>query len=453
MSRVYVGDDFVRRGLNAEALDDFEALAASSFFRDAVERGDLVRTEREGDADVLPGSWAGVVRHDTIDVWSYPYEWPFGMLRDAALLQLRLTREALAERLITKDASPYNVQFVGTRPVFVDIGSFERVRSNEPWPGYGQFCELFLNPLLLQSLRDMPFQPWLRGSIHGIPTATTASLLQGKARLSKSVFTHVRLHAMAERKYSDDDVERDMKAELERAGFGKALIDAQLKNLEEAVRKLKWDPKSSTWSGYSDRSHYGSADLAAKERFIEAHVASSMPARVLDLGANDGHFSRLALRAGASEVIAVDSDHLVVDRLYRDLSASGERRILPLVIDLSDPSPALGWRSNERSAFAARMRPDLVLCLAVVHHLALSNTVPLDEIVGFLADLGAPLVVEFPHPDDPMAARLLARKRPGVFDGYHRENWEQALGRRFAVHRSETLPGGTRTLYSCDPLR
>ena len=173
---------------------------------------------------------------------------------------------------------------------------------------------------------------------------------------------------------------------------------------------------------------------------------------MLDLGANDGHFSRLALQAGAACVVAVDSDDLVVDRLYRDLRRDGERRVLPLVLDLSDPSPGLGWRSRERLPFVERIRPDLVLCLAVVHHLALTNTVPLDEIVGLPRRLRAPLVVEFPHHDDVMASRLLARKRAGVFDAYNRENWERALQSRFTVLTSETLPGGTRTLYHCDGL-
>ena len=173
---------------------------------------------------------------------------------------------------------------------------------------------------------------------------------------------------------------------------------------------------------------------------------------MLDLGANDGHFSRVAVRAGAASVVAVDSDDLVIDRLYRDLRREGERRILPLVLDLSDPSPGIGWRSRERLPFVERIRPDLMLCLAVVHHLALTNTVPLDEIVAFLAEFGAPLVVEFPHRNDVMASRLLARKRPGVFDAYNRYNWERALQSRFKVLTAETLPSGTRTLYQCDPL-
>jgi SAM-dependent methyltransferase len=450
MSRVFVDDDGVWRGLSKDALADYERLAASTFFREAIARGDIVGTQRVDDID-LPGEWAAVLRHDRIDMLSYPYEWPFEMLRDAALLQLALTRAALTEKLITKDASAYNVQFVGTKPVFIDIGSFERLRGGEPWPGYRQFCELFLNPLLLQALRDVPFQPLLRGNIHGISPTLAAELLRGDGRFTKGVFTHVKLHARAERKYADADRDRDVKAELQRAGFGPGLIDAQLKNLEKAITGLKWDKQDSTWSDYSDRTHYDDRDMAAKERFVAAAVGSRSPARVLDLGANDGHYSRLALQAGAEYVVAVDSDDLVVDRLYRDLRRGGERRVLPLVLDLSDPSPSLGWRSRERSSFVERVRPDLVLCLAVVHHLALTNTVPLDEIVAFLADFGAPVVVEFPHHDDVMASRLLARKRPGVFAAYHRDNWERVLRSRFKVLTTEILPGATRTLYHCDP--
>ncbi len=452
MSRVYRDGDTVLRGLNAEAFADFQHLASTRFFSAAVERGDIVRTEVV-DGVELPDGWAGVLRHERIEVVSYPYEWPFEMLRDAALLQLRLTREAIAEKLITKDASSYNVQFVGTRPVFIDIGSFERLRKTEPWPGYRQFCELFLNPLLVQAIRDVPFQPLLRGSVHGISPVVTADMLGGAGRLTKGVFTHVKLHARAELRYADADKERDVKAELKRAGFGPGLIDAQLKNLEKAIAGLKWDKQRSTWSDYGDRSHYTDRDLDAKDEFVRVTIsgAAQMPRLVLDLGANDGRFSRTALAAGASLVVAVDSDDLVVDRLYRDLREEGERRILPLVLDLSDPSPGLGWRSRERLSFVDRVRADLVLCLAVVHHLALTNTVPLDEIVTFLADLGAPIVVEFPHRDDPMASRLLARKREGVFDAYDLPNWDKALERHFDVHDRITLPSGTRTLYRCTP--
>jgi hypothetical protein len=450
MSQVFVDDSGVWRGLRAEALADFEALSRSRFFQEALARGDIVGTERVH-GEVLPGEWAGVLRHERVDVRSYPYEWPFEMLRDAALLQLGLTRAAVAEGLITKDASAYNVQFVGTKPVFIDVGSFERLRGGEPWPGYRQFCELFLNPLLVQALRDVPFQPFLRGSIDGISPTVAAQLLRGEGRFNKSVLMHVKLHARAERRYADADRDHDVKAELERAGFGPSIIDAQLKGLERTVAGLTWERQESTWSDYSDRSHYDAPDLQAKERFVARAIGSRPVSQVLDLGANDGHFSRLALRAGATSVVAVDGDDLVVDRLYRDLRREGERRVLPLVVDLADPSPGLGWRSRERPPFLERVRPDHVLCLAVVHHLALTHTVPLPAIVELLADFGAATVVEFPHHDDVMAARLLARKRPGVFDGYRREHWERALAERFSILETETLPTGTRTLYHCAP--
>lgn len=453
LSRVFVTAEGVYRGLSTVALDDYRALADSAFFAEGVQRGDIVATELlESDPVDLPGEWAGVLRHERITVLSFPYEWPFEMLRDAARLQLALSRKALAEGLITKDGSSYNVQFVGTKPVFIDVGSFERIRKSEPWAGYRQFCELFLNPLYINALCNIDFQPLLRSRIHGVSPPLAADLIGRRGRLQNGVFTHVKLHARAERKYADTDRERDVRSELKRAGFGPKLIDAQLSNLQKAVEALTRTRHESTWSTYSDRSHYSDLDLDAKESFVVSAVAGlHRRDLVLDLGANDGRFSRVALGAGADYVVAVDSDAVVVDRLYRDLRSAGERRILPLVLDLSDPSPGTGWRSRERPGFVDRVRPDLTLCLAVVHHLALTNNVPLDEIVEFLADFGAPLVVEFPHPDDEMASRLLARKRTGLFDTYDVTNWEHALGRRFTVRERTELPSGTRTLYRADP--
>ena len=452
LSRVYVDDDAVWRGLSDDGLADFEAYAATDAFRRAQDDGRVIATAAVPGAEAPVGDqWAGALRHDRVRVITYPYEWTFSMLKDAALLQLDLSREALAEGVLTKDATSYNVQFDGARPVFIDVGSFERLVPGEPWPGYRQFCELFLNPLLLQAEADVAFQPWLRGSVHGISPTAMAHVLGTRGRMRRDLFTHVRLHARAEARYANADAERDVKGELERAGFGPKLIDAQMGNLRKAVERLEWKAAASTWSTYSQRGHYTDADLEAKEAFVAAATAALPQPMVLDLGANDGRFSRVAVDAGASLAIAVDGDHLVVDHLFRQLRSEGEKRILPLVMDLSDPSPGIGWRSGERRSFVDRVRPDLVLCLAVIHHLAISGTVPFPEIVAFLHDFSAPLVVEMPHRDDPMAARLLARKRAGVFDHYDRPQWEAALRERFTVDEQVTLPSGTRTIYRCHP--
>jgi hypothetical protein len=454
LSRVYVEDSAVWRGLSEAGLADFEAYAATRAFADAQNDGRVVATTAVPIADAPIGSgWAGALHHPRLRVITYPYEWSFTMLKDAARLQLELSREALAEGILTKDATPYNVQFDGARPVFIDVGSFERLVPGEPWAGYRQFCELFLNPLYLQAVVDVPFHPWLRGTVHGISPTFAAHLIGSRDRLRRDVLTHVRLHARAEARYADADAEHDVKGELQRAGFGPKLIDAQLANLRRAVERLEWRASASTWSTYSERGHYTDADLDAKEAFVAGATAALDEPVVLDLGANDGRFSRVAVAAGASLVIAVDGDHLVVDHLYRQLRNEGEARILPLVMDLSDPSPGLGWRGRERPPFVQRVRPDLVLCLAVIHHLAISGTVPLPEIAAFLHDLSAPLVVEMPHREDPMAARLLARKRAGVFDHYDRPQWEAALREHFEVDEQVTLPSGTRTLYRCRPRR
>ncbi len=444
--------DAVWRGLSEDGLADFEAYAATDAYRSAQADGRLVATEAVPVQDApIDTGWAGALRHERVRVLSYPYEWAFSMLRDAAILQLALSREALAEGVLTKDATSYNVQFEGSRPVFIDVGSFERLAPGEPWAGYRQFCELFLNPLLLQAVAGVPFQPWLRGSLNGISPTLAAAALGSRKRFRRDVLTHVRLHARAETHYADADADRDVRSELKRAGFGPKIIDAQMANLQRAVERLEWRASASTWSSYSDRGHYTDTDLEAKADFVARATAALDAPMVLDLGANDGRFSRVAVEAGASLAVAVDGDHLVVDHLYRQLRAEGERRILPLVLDLADPSPGLGWRSRERPSFVDRVRPDLVLCLAVIHHLALSNTVPFEEIVRFLHDFDAPLVVEMPHRDDPMAARLLSRKRAGLFDHYDRPLWEAALARQFTVVEQVTLPSGTRTLYLCHP--
>lgn len=452
LSRVFVDEDAVWRGLSEEGLADFEAFAATRAYQAALADGRLVGTEAvDVAAAPIEGQWAGVLRHDRIPIITYPYEWTFSMLRDAALLQLDLARSAIDEGILSKDASAYNVQFVGARPVFIDIGSFERIRPGEPWPGYRQFCELFLNPLYLQALAEIPFQPMLRSRVGGIDPSVTAAALGRRHLLRRDVLTHVRLHARAERRFADADATRDVQGEMRRAGFGPRIVAAQMDNLRRAVEHTEWKRAQSTWSAYSDRAHYTDLDLSAKEDFVRRATQDHAPGTVLDLGANDGRFSRVALEAGARWAVAVDGDHLVVDHLYRELRTSGEQRILPLVIDLADPSPATGWRSRERSSFVDRVRPDLTLCLAVIHHLALTNTVPLPEIVGFLRDFDAPVVVEMPHREDPMASRLLARKRSGLFDHYDVPQWEAALEQRFTVLERATLPSGTRTLYRCAP--
>ena len=461
-SRVLVSDEGVFRVLSETGRADWEALASSELFERATAEGSLIGTRvANGDAgalasaesvmDVLAEPPAAVLRHDRIPFVSYPYEWTFGMLRDAALLELDLLLAGLDEGLILKDATPYNVQFEGAAPVFIDIGSFERLREGEPWAGYRQFCVQALYPLMVQAHRDIAFQPLLRGRLEGIPPAEAARMLPGRHRLHRGVLTHVVLHARLERRYERSAGDQ-VRGELRKARFGTELIRANARKLRKLVSRLEWKPGASAWASYRANTSYSDDDARRKSEFVREAVGRVAPALTWDLGANDGAHSRIAAEAG-SYVLALDSDHATVEALYRSLRESGEARILPMVADLADPSPGLGWRGRERRPLTERGRPDLVLCLALVHHLSIAANVPLAEVVGWLASLGAPVVVEFPAREDPMVRRLLAAKREGAHPDYERGRFERLLDERFAVRRREALESGTRHMYELEPRR
>jgi hypothetical protein len=454
-SRVFELGGNVVRGLTGDGLADWDAFVQSGLMAMLVEDGSLVETE-PGDADALAalrsrdpdGSWVAVLRHERVPFVTYPYEWTFSMLRDAALLQLQVTRKALAANLSLKDASPYNVQFRGSKPVFIDVGSFERARSGEPWLGYRQFCMLFLYPLLLEAYRGIPFQPWLRGSLEGIQPSHARALLRGSDTFRGGVLKHVALHAKLERRHAEGD--KDVRRELREAGFHKELIEANLRGLEKLIRGLRAPGGQTEWSDYGTTCSYSDEDTRVKEDFVRTVVHRRPRTLVWDLGANDGRYSRIASE-GSRHTLAVDADPGVVERLYLALKAEDEGAILPLVWDVADPSPGLGWRERERLGLVDRGRPDLTLALALVHHLIIGRTIPMRELVDWFADLGSELVVEFPDPDDVMVRRLLARKREGAHPDYTRSDFEDVLQSRFEVLSSAELPSRTRTLYHASP--
>ena len=446
-SRVFVCDGVVYRALSARGMDDWSALSASDAFVELLERGSLVEThEVVRDAPARLGdSWAGVLQHAAIPFVSYPYEWTFGMLRDAALLQLDVLERCIGDSLMVKDSSPYNIQWRGAAPVFIDIGSFERLREGEPWIAYRQFCMLFLYPLMFQAYKDIPFGPWLRGAIDGIAPAQARAVMSFRDRLRRGVVTNVHLHSRLERRYARVEGNK-AKDEVRRAGFNTEMILANVRRLRKLVGRMDWDPGTSAWTGYREDSTHLEADAQHKAAFVAKAAARRKQRLAWDVGANDGAYSRIAAES-ADFVVAMDVDHPTVERLYRTLKDEDERRILPLVVDACDPSPALGWRGRERDTLDRRGRPSLTLCLAVVHHMAITRNVPVREIVDWLASLGGTVVVEFPERGDPMVQRLLAGKREDSHGDYGREHFERCLEDAFVVERRSVSPSGRRVLY------
>ena len=388
-----------------------------------------------------------MLEHELIPFVSYPYEWTFSQLKDAALVQLDLLLAALEKDLVLKDSSPYNVQWRGARPVFVDVGSFERMRDGEPWVGYRQFCMLYLYPLLLQSVKGVRFHPWLRGSIDGITPAEMRALMSFRDRFRRGLTTNVFLHARLEHSYADraKEVKRDVKRLMK-----KELVVANVRKMRKLVERLEWNPPEGVWVAYGERNSYTDDDARRKDEFVREVATSRQWGLVWDIGCNNGRYSRIAAE-GADHVVAVDADQGPVELLYRTLRDEGDTKILPLTMNLADPSPGLGWRGLERRAMPDRGSPDLVLALALIHHVAISANVPVTEFVGWLASLGCSLVIEFPTREDPMVQKLLAPKREGLHPDYELGNFERVLHEAFDVERSERLQSGTRVLYFARP--
>ncbi|MFO1095097.1 MAG: class I SAM-dependent methyltransferase [Planctomycetaceae bacterium] len=440
----------VYRALDDAAAREWESALRSGFVLREMDAGRIVRTT--GVSPPPPGlygdRWAGVVEHSAVPFISYPYEWTFGMLRDAALLQLELIDAALEEALIFKDATPYNLQFCDASPVFIDTASIVRYTNGEPWAGYRQFCELFLNPLLLQACRGVEPQSLLRGSLDGISPETLSRMLSLRDLFRRGVFAHVFVHARMQRQFRV--AERDTRQSLKSHGFGKKLIRANVHSLRRMVERLQWRGGLSTWSDYESRCPHVQIDLAAKEAFVRTIAAARRRRLVWDLGCNVGRFSLIAAEH-ADCVVAMDSDQQAVDALYGRLRGERVRGVLPLVVDLADPSPARGWRGLERRDLPSRGRPDLTLCLAVLHHLVIGRNVLLQEVVDWFAELGTELVIEFVAKEDPQT-QILLRNRPDQYADYKVESFERLLSERFRISRRETLPSGTRTLFYATPL-
>ncbi len=298
------------------------------------------------------------------------------MLKDAALLQIELLLEALNEDTIVKDSSAFNFQWIGTKPVFIDIVSFEHYSSGTPWVGYRQFCELFLNPLILQAYKGIPFQDWLRGNINGIDPAHLNQLLSFRDIFRRGVLTHVVLHSKLQQSFGSTKM--DVGKSMKEGGFDKSMVRQNIINVGRVVEHLEWKERKSEWSEYIEQHSYSGSDLEGKRAFVSEVVGEKRWRTVWDCGCNTGQFSRLAAE-NADTVLALDADHLSIEKLYQSLKGTENRVITPLVFDLSQPSPAVGWKSAERLPLGERSRPDLVFCLALIHHVVISANIPLYE--------------------------------------------------------------------------
>ncbi len=369
-----------------------------------------------------------VIQPRRIPFISYPYEWSFSQLKDAAILTLEIQQEALSKGMTLKDASAYNVQFTKGKPVFIDTLSFESYRDGAPWVAYRQFCQHFLAPLALMSHVDVRMNKMLVSYIDGIPLDLASKLLPGKTKLSFSLGLHLHLHAKQQLKSGDAELDKKkvntsmpMRSQL-------ALLDGLL----SSVKKLDWSAKDTEWHDYySNNNNYEKESLTEKEKLVSDFIQTASPDIVWDLGANDGRFSRIASQFCKS-VISWDIDPACVENNYLTAKERGEDKILPLLMDLTNPSPDIGWSNSERDGFMKRGPCDALLALGLVHHLAIANNLPLDYIASSFCQLSRTLVIEFVPKEDSQVIKLL-KNRVDIFDNYTQIKFEEIFSNYFSI--------------------
>jgi hypothetical protein len=438
---VYTRDNTLYRQVNTAFGKQFEAFLTSGLYDELTREALLIPHVPVGiELSATPDAYA-VLRPERIPFISYPYEWCFGQLQDAASLTLEIQERALSKGFTLRDSSAYNVQFQGGRPVFIDTLSFETLEEGKPWAAYKQFCEHFLLPLTLMSTRDIRCGMLLRSYVDGIPLDFGSRLLPRRSWASLSSVLHLHLHAWAQGRYAG--------AAVSSAAKGKSMSRASLvrlvQNLKSAVRNLTWKPSGTEWAEYTSDNNYSDEAARSKRALVVNHLTGSGVRMVWDLGANTGEYSRAA-REVASQVISFDVDPAAVERNYRRVRTTSETGILPLLLDLTNPSPAQGWAGQERLSLAERAPADALLALALIHHLAIGHNLPLDRIAQYLSRLARLLVIEFVPKSDSQVRRLLL-SRPDIFPAYTQEGFEAAFRREYDIKAVNRVADSERWLY------
>lgn len=429
------------RTVNNSYKADYEYFMSSGLYDKLVSGNLLVRHEEVSTPDFESLEYREsykIIEPQQIPFISYPYEWCFGQLKAAALTTLEIQKVALEFGMVLKDSSAYNIQFVNCRSMLIDTLSFEIYVKDQPWVAYRQFCQHFLAPLNLMSYNDIQLGQLLKMHIDGLPLDFVSRLLPFRTRLRFALLSHIHLHSKAQKMYAG-------KSTITNGKLSRGSLLALIENLQKSVEKLKWQPISTAWSEYYVDTIYPQASFNKKREIVSQYLDVISPRMVWDFGSNTGQFSRMASRRGI-ETISFDYDSSCVEINFTECLKNEETNLFPLLMDLTNPSPSIGWAHSERMSLAERGPADLILALALIHHLAISNNVPLEKIAALFASISKSLIIEVVPKDDIQVKRLLTSRRD-IFQKYTITDFESAFSKWFTIVRSDSIPKTNRMLY------
>jgi ribosomal protein L11 methylase PrmA len=435
----------IYRQINQDGADDYEHFISSGLYQKLIDEKLLVPHKEIKDTKKFGEHKKRykVIQPDLVPFISYPYEWTFHQLKDAALLTLKVQKIALEYGMILKDSSAYNVQFIGKRPVFIDTLSFWRHTEGDPWEGYKQFCEHFVAPLAICAYDSPDILPALRVFLDGIPLNLTTNLLPSRARMRVGLMSHLYLHSSSQNRYEKLDESKQRSTKTRKVS--PMALNGLIASLENTVKKLKLSKRDTQWGDYYTFTNYSDNSFEEKKKIVKQLLTKINPKTVWDMGANDGTFSNIAADLGAY-TLAFDIDAKAVEQNY-GVRDERDDLILPLVQDLSNPSPSLGWAHAERHSLEERGPADVTMSLALIHHLAISNHAPFSQIASFFARISKNLIIEFVPKGDSKVELLLSSFSRNKFDGYTEENFEAAFSKYFRLVEKKPVKGSKRVIY------
>ena len=448
-ARVFIGENHVFRELTETADRDFRQVRETGLLDDLVAEGSLVSfKDVKASEEILPAGVEGtsvLLKHEKLPYITYPYEWSFSGLKKAAIFHLDLQIRALERGVKLNDASAYNVQFVGPRPIFIDHVSFSPYQEDELWIAHRQFCDQFLNPLVLQSRLGIPFNDWYRGAMEGITTGDLAAILPISAYLSPGLLLNVLLPAYFERRAARSrKIEQLAQTQGTRGKLPRHVFGRMLRKLRKLIEGLSSGDHDSLWSRYTEENTYGDEEVREKTAFIAEFARKTEPGLVWDIGCNTGQYSKVLLDNGGGCSLGLESDPVALDKAFKR-AVSEKLNFLPLYQNVTNPSPGQGWNGTERNRLKDRVSADGILALAIIHHLVISSYVPMEDALVGLMDMAPSGIIEFVPPSDPQIKRMLA-SRNNVTHEYSADLFDSVIAKAAHVVESRTLSASGRRL-------
>ena len=442
--RVIHHSNRIFRQVNKSGKERIDFFFKNDLYKKALENEYIIKSDILGKNDLKKYNFKEdslIIEHEKIPYVSYPYEWSFYQLKNAALHHLNFHIYLLNNGATLIDSSAYNIQFIGSKPIFIDVLSVKEYKEGEYWYGHKQFCENFLNPLILSSKKGIQFNNWFKGNLEGIATEDLNKILNIFDKFSFNIFVHVYLLTKFENKYKNQNKKFDLNVKKK---FPKKNFLSMLNQLKAFINKLEPKKSATVWETYSNLNTYDDNETKNKTNIVKNFFQKNKSLMIADLGCNDGYYSKIAIESGCEYVVGFDYDFNSINRAYKTFINS--KNFLPLIFDASNPSTNIGWNEKERKSFFQRANFDCVLALAFQHHLTIAKNIPLEDVLSWIVALAPIGLIEFVPKNDETVQKMIKLKGD-IFPNYNEENFKEFILKKATIVSEFQVTKSGRKIY------